>query len=419
MNIKLKNYILMTGLVLLGAIQVLLACVLISNQFPVTSGLYDVVILEWLFMISPERELTYFRLFVVLAVIGQAGAMFFFSQRLKEDGFGGTLRYCLAAEFILTGCLLNAAFQLTVFGPNFVLRQPLFYVLLAVTGVHKLFFYEFKQLLQKVCTVLYDLKGHSWVDIIPVLVIGILFWPLRGGSQHPSFLGGDFTVLLTIVYYWFYYGLLRGWFGQALLSMSCVLITIQLQMFNGIHHLVPSAAAWGGLLLLSAVLLYLRGCYRGLVLGAVIIAGCLMIGHGPWLSAVWLSVNGSGNSTDLMILTELLGRPMVYVVTILLIGGFVYLKKAGREYLFVIAMCVYGLILEGGAILSQVNAETYSLILPFMFILFFWVQFLAQQLQKQWAVSVCVAVFFISAYTLVNNHAFLNYPGLLSSLLYL
>jgi uncharacterized membrane-anchored protein len=126
MNIRSKNYIYLTGSVFVVSIQLLLAGVLVFNQFPVASRLYEIVVLEWLHMISPERELAYFRAFVITAVIGQAAALNYFHDKLQQEIFLGPLKYFFVIELVITLYLLMSAFQIAAYGETYVLRQRCF-----------------------------------------------------------------------------------------------------------------------------------------------------------------------------------------------------------------------------------------------------------------------------------------------------
>lgn len=161
MNIRSKNYIYLTGSVFVVSIQFLLAGVLVGNQFPVASRLYETVALEWMHMISPERELAYFRVFVIMAVIGQAAALNYFQDKLQRESFLAPLKYFFAIEFVITFYLLMSACQIAVYGETFVLRQTLFYVVVTLAVVHKLFFHEIRRYLQRCYSFLFKCKDKA------------------------------------------------------------------------------------------------------------------------------------------------------------------------------------------------------------------------------------------------------------------
>lgn len=148
MSEKSQNYLLLTGSVFVVAIQFLLAAVLIFNQVPVTSRMYGSVVLEWMFMISPERELTYFRAFVIMTVAGQFFALNYFRDKLNNERFTDELMWFFWIEFVLTVYLLYCAFQIACHGQDLVLRQAVFYAAVSLAIVHKLFFREFRQYLK-------------------------------------------------------------------------------------------------------------------------------------------------------------------------------------------------------------------------------------------------------------------------------
>jgi uncharacterized membrane protein YsdA (DUF1294 family) len=149
-----RNYLLLTGSVFVIAIQLLLAGILIFNQVPATSRMYEAVVLEWMFMISPERELLYFRAFVIMAAAGQFFALNYFRDKLNKESFTDGLMWFFWIELVLTVYLLYCAFLIAWHGQDFVLRQVLFYAAVSLAVVHKLFFREFRQYLKAVVSFL-------------------------------------------------------------------------------------------------------------------------------------------------------------------------------------------------------------------------------------------------------------------------
>lgn len=143
-----RNYLLLTGSVFMISIQLLLAGILVFGQIPVTSRMYESVVLEWMFMISAERELTYFRAFVMMAAAGQFFALNYFRDKLNKESFTDGLMWFFWIEFVLTAYLLFSAFQIACHGQDLVLGQPLFFAAVSLAVVHKLFFREFRQYLK-------------------------------------------------------------------------------------------------------------------------------------------------------------------------------------------------------------------------------------------------------------------------------
>lgn len=147
MNNVSRNYLLLTGSVFVIAIQLLLAGILVFNQVPVTSRMYETVVLEWMFMITPERELIYFRAFVIMAAAGQFFALNYFRDKLNRESFAQPLMWFFWIELVLTAYLLYSAFLIAWHGQDFVLRQILFYAAVTLAVVHKVFFREFRRFL--------------------------------------------------------------------------------------------------------------------------------------------------------------------------------------------------------------------------------------------------------------------------------
>lgn len=161
MSASSRNYFFLTGSVFVVSVQILLAGILVCNQFPVTSRLGDTVVLEWIYMISPERELTYFRGFVMVAAAGQFGALYCFRKKLEEKSFGAPLKYYFFIELGITVYLLMFAYQTAFYGQDMVLRQTLFYVVVTFAVVHKIFFREFRRYFLRCFSFLGQAKERS------------------------------------------------------------------------------------------------------------------------------------------------------------------------------------------------------------------------------------------------------------------
>jgi len=102
---------------------------------------------------------------------------------------------------------------------------------------------------------------------------------------------------------------------------------------------------------------------------------------------------------------------MVYVLTMIFVGGLLFLKKMKHEHLFVIVLCVYGLALGNYYINRTSITNCYKGSLPYIFILCFWVQIWARCLSTQVRKKFYMVFLGLCLYALWTTHLTLAYPN--------
>jgi hypothetical protein len=101
----------------------------------------------------------------------------------------------------------------------------------------------------------------------------------------------------------------------------------------------------------------------------------------------------------------------VYVITMLLIGSLVFLKKIGQEHLFVVVLCVYGLALYHYYINRSAMTNCYKVGIPYVFILCYWVQAWGRRLSALGRRKLYLSFLGLCLYGLWTTHLTLAYPN--------
>jgi len=105
------------------------------------------------------------------------------------------------------------------------------------------------------------------------------------------------------------------------------------------------------------------------------------------------------------------GAVLLYVFTMIFIGSLVYLRRSAAENFFVVIVCVYGLALSNYYINRAEQGSLYSCIVPYVFILCFWVQFLARRLSVSGVKKFYMIFLGLCLYGLWTTHLTLAYPN--------
>ncbi len=106
--------------------------------------------------------------------------------------------------------------------------------------------------------------------------------------------------------------------------------------------------------------------------------------------------------------------PATYLLTITVVGAWVWLKNAPRIYIFPVLLALYGLADYTYYIARSAQTSYYAVGLPFVFIVFFWLAFFLRTWPESLRKKAALAVFIVSLFALMTNHNFMSYPNALN-----
>jgi hypothetical protein len=116
-------------------------------------------------------------------------------------------------------------------------------------------------------------------------------------------------------------------------------------------------------------------------------------------------------------LSNLMGfvMPLVYVLTLVIVGSLVYLKKIKDENLFVVVLCLYGLGIFHYYVARSSVTSYYAVCLPYVYILAFWIKTVLSRVRRPYAYAATAVIFIVSFYSLLTNHNFISYPNMFNA----
>src|SRR3989338_3284328 len=130
------NILFLSFISILESLQVLMVAVAVFHFFPLRFDLKDAFLPFWKHLVQPEREMMFYRLWVLAAIGVQACLLIYFRNRLDEKVLVRKLCRFFTAEIILVGAMLFVLFKMAVGGMTFPLKV-IFYVLLGTAMVAK------------------------------------------------------------------------------------------------------------------------------------------------------------------------------------------------------------------------------------------------------------------------------------------
>ncbi len=104
--------------------------------------------------------------------------------------------------------------------------------------------------------------------------------------------------------------------------------------------------------------------------------------------------------------------PLVYVFTLLVVGGMIYFRKLDKQHLVVVIICIYGLGLYHYYIARSAVTSYYAVALPYVFILAYWTAQYTARLAKDKALKNALVLLAVSAFSLATTHDFVAYPNM-------
>jgi len=293
-----KNIVLFALWSLIEALQLLVIVVFIFSFVPFKPNPF----VETLFPLHqkgvlPEREMLFYRIFVLGAIVLQAGGLWLFHRRLKEEKFSSSLAGLTAANLFWLSLQIFCVFKMIVIDPS-VWARNLFYITLAGAVLTRVFWPEVRHWIQKFYVhVLVPEPSKRWLMawniIFPLIIVVLLFvpdmdkvlarmfvrdqfyhldaflmapaWAYQHGltlnidviSEYSvvmpavvsflSKLSGGLSyhnvvvmiMIATVLYFIGFYFFLRRWLDSAFLASFGVLLAIKLQMFHwGVSPLI-------------------------------------------------------------------------------------------------------------------------------------------------------------------------------------
>ena len=104
--------------------------------------------------------------------------------------------------------------------------------------------------------------------------------------------------------------------------------------------------------------------------------------------------------------------PLVYVLSLLTVGGLVFFRKIERQHVFVVVLCVYGLGLYHYYIARSAVTSYYAVAIPYVFLLAYWAQAYLGLLSKEKARKIAFGLLMVSVFSLATTHDFVAYPNI-------
>ena len=257
--------------------------------------------------------------------------------------------------------------------------------------------------------------------------------------QPLTYLGGSpVRFAFDVLFFIFVWGHLRTrrWFYLWLAGASCALaafyvietglyMTVAFYVYLFMNYLVPGLRS--DLFASPRRRLAVASCMASIPLGAFFLLA-LVTGSAIWTGEFWRNnfefahyytgglISGYffsglqyGQFWDLLVA---LLFPVVYVVTICIIGPLCVLQRISPKHLMVIVLCIYGLCANHYFIVEPIANNYYMRGLPFIFVVFYWIRLGTAGLGKRMRQGIGMALAAFSFYALWTNHHYLSYPNI-------
>ena len=106
--------------------------------------------------------------------------------------------------------------------------------------------------------------------------------------------------------------------------------------------------------------------------------------------------------------------PAVYVLTIMIVGAFLYLRQRDTSQMFIVYVCVYGLGMYHYFVYRSAVTSYYVGCIPFIFVLCFWLQQILKPVPQQLRRIILSVLVFLTFGALVTGYLFTVYPNVLN-----
>ncbi len=196
-DVKTKNIVAYSALVLVLSVQLVIILAVISSFIPIklNSFVQTLLPLYW-DQVRPHRQMQIYAVFIIFGTLAQAWGMVFLKKQLQDDGFAKALWPFALMQWAWVLIEATAAFKVFVFGSPAWAKYFL-YLSLCGCVLNTIFWPEFKK---------WSTRSYHWlaqpaavllvsriVDVLLVCGIIILLWP------------ADMAKLLAHVFAWDYF----------------------------------------------------------------------------------------------------------------------------------------------------------------------------------------------------------------------
>ena len=106
--------------------------------------------------------------------------------------------------------------------------------------------------------------------------------------------------------------------------------------------------------------------------------------------------------------------PAVYVLTMMIVGAFLYLRQTETPQTFIVYICVYGLGMYHYFVYRSAVTSYYVVSMPFVFVLCFWLQQILKPLTLQLRRTILSVLVLLTFGALVTGYLFTVYPNALN-----
>ena len=195
-DLETINLSLLTYVVLLGAIQILIVVVFIFSFIPIQpTKIFFTIYPHIRDGIKLERDIFFYRLFIVSAIILQGIAVFIFKNRIKDEEFALPLFRFACAESLWVLFQFFAVFKVILF-PGESWTRNILYLAIGVGAAGKFFWPE----VERLSRYFYLQIIHGISDQTSILIRKIWDWVFP--AMIILFLAPDMQKVLARVYVW-------------------------------------------------------------------------------------------------------------------------------------------------------------------------------------------------------------------------
>ena len=250
------NLFWLSVLTMIESLQVLIIVVLVFSFIPIKmADITHGVGAQVLQFFKPEREITFYRFFIVLSMVGMGLAVWFLRTSLSFNSLTKQLKSLIIVDGALVVVQLFFTFKILQYDDPSWARFML-YVTLGLSLLSRIFWPEVKDKLihWRVKAIVADaivlfivilgLMINDMTDALARIRVWDSFnhwdqWLMVKGipGSYAQVLTG--AIVLTIMYYLLVYVFARRWLNNVMLAGAAVLLMVKLQMFNtGVSPLV-------------------------------------------------------------------------------------------------------------------------------------------------------------------------------------
>ncbi len=413
-NAAAENLCWISLLSLAGSLQVLVVVVLIFSSIPMTlDPITEGVAPQLLRLFQPEREVSFYRFWIMLALAAQVVLIRFFSKH--------RLRSLAIAETAWLSLQIFASFKIIQYeSPSWA--RMLLYAVLALSLCSKIFWPELVGIWR---------RRDAWFKhvhpqivstgvLVLVAVLGLwIFGPVQYFDKH--------IIALSILYYAAVFVFLRNWLASPVMAAGAVLVMIKLQLFNlGVAPMVwlypdhTPLAHWPDIIIFTLALSYVRSSLGLRLWALACVIGFVMAARGDVLHPEFfkdippLSIFYCLHERHFFSYAASFIIPFIYMAVIVwtMIKGLY--DRWGHDDGILAALAFYGLVCYARFIWHSDLYGFYWSPLPLVGIMSFVFARWVRRLKEEQAVIVQGVFLFLSLGALLTNVLFTFYPHALS-----